>query len=247
MINEKIYKVWIDAGHGGQDPGASGNGLVEKNINLSVALELKKMLEAKGIIVGMTRIDDVKIELGDVSKIANDFKPDLFISIHHNAGGGDGFEIIYQSTIPKSKEMAELITVEYKKLNNFRKIYVKISDKTNRDYFSVLRYSNCPAIISEFAFLDSIDYQSIDEYKDIIAEAAALAAAVFKYFKIDNVIGSEKESEKNEYIKEDKKTWGEIEIEKLKAKKIINANHAPEETVTWAEFAAVLNKILDKN
>lgn len=79
--------IVIDAGHGGKDPGAVGNGQQEKTINLGVALKLGHMIEQQlpGVKVVYTRKDDRFIALADRSKIASQARADLFISIHTNA------------------------------------------------------------------------------------------------------------------------------------------------------------------
>ena len=77
--------IVIDAGHGGKDPGTSGAIAKEKNITLSVALELEKHLKSKGYVAKLTRNKDVFIPLNTRRKIAQDANADLFISIHANA------------------------------------------------------------------------------------------------------------------------------------------------------------------
>jgi N-acetylmuramoyl-L-alanine amidase len=80
---QKKYIIVIDAGHGGKDPGNSGNGYKEKNIALKVALLVgKKLLKRNDIKVIYTRKKDVKIELWKRGDIANKAKADLFVSIH---------------------------------------------------------------------------------------------------------------------------------------------------------------------
>lgn len=79
--------IVIDAGHGGKDPGAVGNGAQEKAINLGVALKLGRMVrdQLPDVKVVYTRSDDRFIPLADRSKIAGEAGADLFISIHTNA------------------------------------------------------------------------------------------------------------------------------------------------------------------
>lgn len=80
------FKVVLDAGHGGKDPGAVGNGVQEKDITLSLALKVGKILEQyKDIDVVFTRKTDVFITLNERPKIANRAKADVFISIHCNS------------------------------------------------------------------------------------------------------------------------------------------------------------------
>jgi N-acetylmuramoyl-L-alanine amidase len=83
----KMAKVVIDAGHGGHDTGTIGpNGLMEKDLVLDVALRLGALITQRlGAQVVYTRSDDVFIPLEDRTRIANDEKADLFISIHANS------------------------------------------------------------------------------------------------------------------------------------------------------------------
>jgi len=85
--SQRFEGVVIDAGHGGHNRGAVGkNGITEKATTLSTAMELKKILEAEGIKVVMTRASDRFIELPGRSSIANNYKNHLFVSIHFNMG-----------------------------------------------------------------------------------------------------------------------------------------------------------------
>ncbi|MBI1979322.1 MAG: N-acetylmuramoyl-L-alanine amidase [Elusimicrobia bacterium] len=95
-------RIVIDAGHGGQDPGAIGKkGTKEKDINLLIALELARVLRIEGEYeIVLTRSDDTFIPLTERSWIANEKKADLFISIHCNAAmrrKEGGFEIYFLS------------------------------------------------------------------------------------------------------------------------------------------------------
>jgi N-acetylmuramoyl-L-alanine amidase len=81
-----VSRVVIDAGHGGHDPGAHGNGINEADLVLDVALRLRKLLtEQAGVEVVMTRDTDVFIPLEERTAIANRESADLFLSIHANA------------------------------------------------------------------------------------------------------------------------------------------------------------------
>lgn len=85
---DKTFKIVLDAGHGGRDPGCIGaNGVKEKDVNLSVALKLGQLIEAnhKDVKVIYTRKNDTFIPLIQRTEIANKNKADLFISIHADA------------------------------------------------------------------------------------------------------------------------------------------------------------------
>ena len=76
------FTVVVDAGHGGKDPGNTGNGYLEKKIALSIALKLGKKLEDNGVKVVYTRKSDVFVNLFERANIANRSNAQLFISIH---------------------------------------------------------------------------------------------------------------------------------------------------------------------
>jgi N-acetylmuramoyl-L-alanine amidase len=116
----RIKKVVIDAGHGGNDPGAIGRtGLREKDINLDIAKRLAKLLGDGGVRIVMTRSADRFIPLPRRVDIANNSDAELFISIHSNANrvkGLNGFEVYYVSPTLSDSRRA-LYAAEHSKLN----------------------------------------------------------------------------------------------------------------------------------
>ncbi|GHS99430.1 N-acetylmuramoyl-L-alanine amidase [Synergistales bacterium] len=107
--------VVVDAGHGGNDPGAIGNGIKEKDINLAIALKMEKSLQAKGFNVKLTRRTDVYLKLQERTDIANEAGADMFVSIHVNAlppgKNSYGFEI-YLMALPTDKDALALAKIE---------------------------------------------------------------------------------------------------------------------------------------
>lgn len=85
ITSAKGKVIVLDAGHGGDDPGAINGSLKEKNIVLSIAQKAGKELQGRGYKVYYTRSKDKFINLRDRTKYANDKAADLFISIHANA------------------------------------------------------------------------------------------------------------------------------------------------------------------
>ncbi|MBE3599589.1 MAG: N-acetylmuramoyl-L-alanine amidase [Limnochordaceae bacterium] len=78
------WRILLDPGHGGRDPGSSlGGGLVEKDLNLSVARRLGRLLKAAGAVVGLTRVSDVDLTAGDRCARARRFRAAMAVSIHH--------------------------------------------------------------------------------------------------------------------------------------------------------------------
>lgn len=177
-----MKKIYWDAGHGGSDPGAVGNGLKEADL-------AKKVVEYATAYMEKSYICDVYKDVTadsthTISARSNKWKSDLFVSVHFNAGGGDGYEALVYSS--KNKKLGQV----------FEK-YVKASGQNSRGVkyrpeLNVLRLTNCPAILNEIAFIDTKkdikDWDSNSELK-IMGEALADAAADYlnlkkKTFKI---------------------------------------------------------------
>lgn len=101
------YKVVIDAGHGGVDGGASGNGILEKNLTLQISEEMLKDFERAGIPVKMTRMSDETLTPTErVNRILEAFGNDenvIVISNHINAGGVDNQYVVNCITIRAEK------------------------------------------------------------------------------------------------------------------------------------------------
>lgn len=167
---DKIYKVWIDIGHGGTDPGAVSRGLVEKLINLVMAIACKSELERHGVLVGMTRVDDKTVSLSQRATLANNWLANYFVSIHNNAGGGDRGEVIHSIVGGKGLELATKISERIKAETGQTvvKIYSRASSKNpSRDYYSVIANTKMPAVIVEGAFLDNdLDNNAIDTVQE---------------------------------------------------------------------------------
>ena len=123
------YKVVIDAGHGGFDPGKVGiNNDLEKDVNLSIALKLKGLLEQNDFEVVMTRESDTALysesdsnkktsDMRNRMKIVLDADPDITISIHQNSYPEEkikGAQVFYHVSSTEGKELAEIIQEQLK-------------------------------------------------------------------------------------------------------------------------------------
>ncbi len=183
--NEKQIVVVIDAGHGGNDPGkVSADGIMEKDVNLAIALKLKQELENKGIKVILTRDSDIclaqegtsnkkKSDMINRMELVNSSGADILISIHQNSYKDTkvkGAQVFYYSGSEESKMLAEGIQNSIKQkvdMDNNRKI------KPNNDYY-ILRKSVCPAVIIECGFLSCPEETGklVDEgYQEKLADA----------------------------------------------------------------------------
>lgn len=164
--------VIVDAGHGGFDGGASArDGTVEKDINLSIALKLRDVLDTLGYSVIMTRETDrdtadeseQTVRRKKVSDIKNRMKiieenPDaLFVSIHQNHYGGEiyhGTQVFYSNNDPNSELLAKNIQQTVKALlqpQNERAV-----KKTGTEIF-LLYHARIPAVMVECGFLSNAE------------------------------------------------------------------------------------------
>ncbi len=108
-------RIVVDPGHGGKDAGAVRGKYREKDWNLSVGKELARLLKKGGYDVKITRDNDTFVALGDRAKISNNFKADLFVSIHTNATKNrhaNGFQVYFRSEKATDKEAAETAALE---------------------------------------------------------------------------------------------------------------------------------------
>ena len=161
---EKI-KIVIDAGHGGSDPGKVGNSnILEKDINLSLALKLQKLLEKKNYKVYMTRNGDYNLadskenekrsDLSNRKQLIFENDPMAVISIHQNSYPSSdvhGAQVFYPQGSEKSKQLADHIQSALIKgldPNNHREA------KANAEYY-LFRDNPYPIVIVECGFLSN--------------------------------------------------------------------------------------------
>ena len=149
-------KVFISAGHGGSDPGAVGNGLLEKDCNLYIALAFGEVLEAAGVNVKYSRTKDENDPVTQEVIEANHYQADYAISFHNNAGGGTGSETYYYPGDPMGLKIAEA----FENCNKAKGVKSRGCKTTNTLYF--IRNTSMTAVLSETAFIDSADHKRID-------------------------------------------------------------------------------------
>ena len=177
-------KVVIDPGHGGEDPGASANGIVEKDYTLLISKYMADRLTELGIDNALTRDSDVTLNSTTRPKTAQSLfgtgNDVIVVSNHINAGGGDGAEIIY--ALRNSDNLSSKIASEFiKSGQNVRKYYQRrLPSNSSKDYYYMLRETpNNESIIVEYGFLDSTgdDVNQIKNNWQNLAEAVVRALA----------------------------------------------------------------------
>ena len=177
-------KVVIDPGHGGEDPGASANGIVEKDYTLLISQYMADRLTELGIDNALTRDNDVTLDSTTRPKTAQSLfgtgNDVIVVSNHINAGGGDGAEIIY--ALRNGDKLSSKIASEFiKSGQNVRKYYQRrLPSNSSKDYYYMLRETpNNESIIVEYGFLDSTgdDVNQIKNNWQNLAEAVVRALA----------------------------------------------------------------------
>lgn len=176
--------IVLDPGHGGEDPGKVGvNGVLEKEINLQIAMQVKEILEEKNIQVVMTRMEDEMLCPKDADnkkredmrkrvEMINEVNPVLAVSIHQNSYTDpevSGAQVFYYLGSEEGKIMAErmqnaLLEVD---LNNKR------AAKGNDSYY-LLKKTKVPTIIVECGFLSNpseAEKLKTKEYQESVANA----------------------------------------------------------------------------
>ncbi len=137
----KPHLVVIDPGHGGKDPGARANGVVEKDINLKMGQILANILESRGIKTRMTRSQDIYLRLDERTKLANDWDGDLFVSLHCNAlpagRSAKGVEI-YIMALPSDEDAMRLALIENRELGEGTENVDSIADKRTKLLLKIL-------------------------------------------------------------------------------------------------------------
>ncbi len=177
-VSGKKYIV-IDPGHGGSDCGAMRNGIYEKDITLDVSKRVVSLLEKKGYVVKMTRTNDKYVSLQDRVTISEEFKPDIFVSIHVNSSNSDsptGLETHYY----KDNSLKLAKNIHAAMLNN-------INSKDRglfKSRFYVINHTTAPAVLVEIGFISSpVERAQLVSESRKQATAKAIAEGIYEYFK----------------------------------------------------------------
>jgi N-acetylmuramoyl-L-alanine amidase len=189
--------IVIDAGHGGVDGGAGAGELLEKDINLKLALKVRTLLELKGFTVVMTRDADVSLDKLNHSSssrhkrdlnarvdIINASRAQIFISLHVNNFPGDptarGSLVFYSKELRPSRLLAFYIQEALNKLTAGGEARKQNAPLPGRYY--LLGCADVPGVIVETAYLSNPkerDLLKSEEYLDLLARAIAGGAASF--------------------------------------------------------------------
>lgn len=175
--------IVLDPGHGGSDAGAIGpTGVMEKNVTLKVSLELKRLLEAEGATVILTREGDTTVsekgakasdieELGARCDVANRNKADIFISIHADAftrpeARGTTSYYYSKSTSGRGQKLADCIR------RNLVEQLGTPSRGTQPCNFYVVKNTDMPATLIELGFISNKEEEKLLDSKEGVQKAA---------------------------------------------------------------------------
>jgi N-acetylmuramoyl-L-alanine amidase len=195
--------VVLDAGHGGWESAAVGpNGLLEKDLNLTVAVRTAELLEARGYRVGLTRTTDIYVPIAGRAAIVNAWQPGLFVSIHHNGGAltprsTPGTQVYHQHADPQSKRAAGVLYEElYDAALQFPTAWVGNAldgvsarlGETGDDFYGVLRLTQgVPTALTEFLWLSNGPEAQLLARGDVQeAQAQALVDGIVRWFETDD-------------------------------------------------------------
>lgn len=182
--------VFLDAGHGGHDGGASGQyGVKEKDVNLAITLKVAELLRSQGAKVLFSRPDDTFIDLYQRTSMANEQNSDIFVSIHSNANtnraiAGTSTYYYAPEALPQLYEqkadrqrLAQDVQQELVATLGRRDIGVLQAN------FAVLRTSVMPSILIETAFVSNNEEEALLGSADFQQRAAeAIARGISSYF-----------------------------------------------------------------
>ncbi len=169
------YKIMIDAGHGGSDPGAVYDGRQEKDDSLRLALAVGDILSRNGVDVEYTRTEDIYQTPFEKAQIANKADADFFISFHRNSSPDSnqysGVETLVYDQSGRKLDMAQNINGALGELG-FRELGVK-----SRPGLVVLRRTKMPAVLVEAGFINNDEDNEIfdSQFQDV---AQAIASGI---------------------------------------------------------------------
>lgn len=178
-------KVFLSVGHGGSDSGAVGCGFKEKDLNLSIALSCRAELVRHGVVVGISRTKDENDPVTDEIKECNAFAPNVAVSIHNNAGGGDGAEVFYSVVGGGGKLLAENILEEIVEIGQNSRGAKTRKNTNGTDYYGFIRQTKSVAVIVECAFMDNAkDIQVLSTESKCKVMGVAIARGILRYLGV---------------------------------------------------------------
>ena len=201
VLNKIVY---LDAGHGGYDTGASYFGISEKSLTLAIQSRVKAKLESEGYQVVTTRTSDTYVDLTDRSRAANASESDIFVSIHINASGSSAAQGIETYYYQPYAEYPSRINATYHAnptrlsmsdtlANAIQSSLINATGAQNqgvkRQTFAVLRETTAPAVLLELGFLSNPQEAArlnTAAYQETLANA--IVAGIKSYYEKESKV-----------------------------------------------------------
>ena len=170
-----MVKIFIDAGHGGSDTGATGNGLQEKDVTLQIARKIEEQLKGyENAEVKLSRTDDQTVSLQQRTDMANSWGADVLLSIHLNSSSSSearGFESYrYPNAGSRTVQFQDILHAEImERIDNFT------DDNRGKQQanFHMLRESNMTACLTENLFVSNKQDSDLLKDENFLNELAA--------------------------------------------------------------------------
>ena len=234
-----IAKIGIDPGHGGIDPGAIGkNGLLEKTVNLDVALQLRKLLQFNNIKVVMTRESDTECSLAWRTKFLNAANCDLVVSIHCNSAEkpADYIASFIIGEGGKAQIAATFIQKQLVQTTGWPDGSVRTAN------FEILRDTIAPAVLIEMGFINNPEQEKwLSDITNRYKLATAIAKGICDFLAVSFNLPPNKDYEGHLH---------EVTIKKAIKLGLMagypDGNFAPDKMCTRAELAVVAVRTYEK-
>lgn len=234
-----VIKVALDPGHGGIDPGAVGGetGLLEKEINLNLARELGRLLEARGLEVLLTRHDDRFVSLPDRAALINSSGADLVVSLHVNSSGNREASYLSSHVFKQESQGAEVGKVLLDHLARFTG-WPNGGVRVNN--FFILRETRPPAVLLEVGFISNPEQE---KFLSVAANqtqlARVLASGLVAWSGVEEPVFTDIAGH-----------WAEEDIEAVAHAGLMSGyadgSFRPDAPATRAELAAALHRLIQK-
>ena len=179
----RVRMVALDPGHGGADPGAVRDGVLEKDVNLDVARTAGELLVKRGYRVVATREADVAVALAERVRIVARAGADVLVSVHCNAVEDEspqGIETWHQQEDAGGKALAEAVQARAVAITNAKDRKVKAT----AGGIYVLRWAGRPAVLVEMGFLSNATERRVlssAPYRQSLA--SAIVEGIEEYYR----------------------------------------------------------------
>lgn len=222
------YKIGIDPGHGGTDPGAIGpTGVQEKFVNLDISKRLQSILVSAGMDVVMTRNDDATVSLTNRTALLNQAAADYAISIHCNAASESSANYIatyIQAQGGEAEKLAQSIQSHLAGSVGWKDGGVREQN------LHMTRETHMPAVLCECGFISNpIQEAALNSASTRAALAEAIANGITMFLF-------------NKEVPQNMETWKKDIMDQAAAAGLITTEHNPDDSAPkWFVLAVALN------